>query len=240
MANYPGAIPSIPSDGSWTHDQVADEIEAIATELGVNPAGGAADVAARLAAAYGPLAADSAYLRNSGKMFRLPGLSWGAINQVPSDTACPCVFSFLSMEISVSYVGTSVQIAPATSFVVQYGFYRALTRELLGTVNMTIPTATGTVWAQPASPIVLPAEPIVTAMATIGTVSAGTGAMRRALVADNGGMLYERGNTWDPFDGSERTVGFSKADLATELPSTLPQLGSGAIYPWFFMIRTTP
>lgn len=48
MAQYPGTVPVIPADGSWTHGQVVDELNAALTALGVNPRGAQADVAGRL------------------------------------------------------------------------------------------------------------------------------------------------------------------------------------------------
>jgi hypothetical protein len=57
MAIYPAALPTIPDDGTWNHAQVAREVEAVATELGVNPSGTQTDVTARFVAAEGRITA---------------------------------------------------------------------------------------------------------------------------------------------------------------------------------------
>lgn len=51
MAVYPAALPTIPDDGTWNHSQVAREVEAICTELGINPRGTQTNVAGRFTAA---------------------------------------------------------------------------------------------------------------------------------------------------------------------------------------------
>lgn len=85
MPQYPAAIPSIPGDGSWTHGQVADEVESVMSTLGTNPQGTHLTVRARVEAAETAISSKS----NTGHTHTVPSLAINDLTDVDTATVPP-------------------------------------------------------------------------------------------------------------------------------------------------------